>query len=93
MKGDPRCGRPRGISNKRTIEVRAWARSILEDEKVRARTLALARSGKLAPAILTELYNRAYGKVTDTLEVTRPRPLVVEFITDAEAHVDGSEAG
>lgn len=68
-KGDTRAGRRHGALNKRTVEVRDWARSILEDEAVRNRTLLQARAGKLPPAIFNELLHYAYGKPKDTVDI------------------------
>lgn len=85
VKGDPRAGRPRGVPNKVTIEVREWARSILEDKAVQARTLAQARAGKLPPAIFNELLHYAYGKPKDTVELLGAVALttVARVIVDA----------
>jgi len=88
-KGDPRCGRPAGKPNKATREVQVWAREIVEDPTGVEKTRELYQKGKLAPAIVIELMNRAYGKVKDTIEMHQPRPLVVEILADAEAHGDG----
>src|SRR6188768_1407613 len=69
-KGDPRAGRPRGIPNKVTQEVREWARGIFDDPAVQATTLAQAKSGTLAPGIYAKLLEYAYGKPTDVVELT-----------------------
>ena len=70
-RGNPRPGpgRPKGVPNKATVEVKAWAQSVLEDPKVRSKTLHLARDGRLAPAILIELLHYAYGKPKDTTDL------------------------
>ena len=62
-------GRKMGTPNKATVEVRAWARGVVEDPQVHATTLDLARSGRLAPAVLIELLHYAYGKPKDTTDV------------------------
>jgi len=62
-------GRPKGLPNRATVEIKDWARSILEDPAVRGRTLALAREGRLAPAVLIELLHYAYGKPKETTDV------------------------
>jgi len=66
--GNPK-GRTPGVPNKATLEIRAWARSVVDDPAVRDRVFALARQGKLQPAMLIELFNRAYGKVRDESRV------------------------
>ena len=62
-------GRPKGLPNRATVEIKDWARSILEDPAVRGRTLALAQEGRLAPAVLIELLHYAYGKPKETTDV------------------------
>lgn len=75
-------GRKKGVPNKATVEVRQWAQSVLEDDEGRQKTLELYRKGKLAPAIVIELFNRAYGKTKDTLDVNladiAPLRIVIE---------------
>ena len=89
VKGDKRAGRPKGRPNNTTREVQVWAREIVEDPKGVEKTRELYQKGRLAPAIVIELMNRAYGKVKDTIEMHQPRPLVVEILTDVETHGDG----
>lgn len=62
-------GRKPGVPNNATLEVKAWAQSILEDPQVREQTLALARQGRLPPGIMVELLHYAYGKPKDTTDV------------------------
>ena len=82
-------GRPPGIPNRNTTEVRVWAASILEDEAVRAKTLQQARAGRLAPALIIELFNRAYGKTKDVVEMQNAElpPLIIR-IEDAFASAE-----
>ena len=69
-KGTPKTGgRKRGSPNKVTVEVRTWARRVVEDPQVHATTLDLARSGRLAPAVLIELLHYAYGKPKETTDL------------------------
>ena len=69
-KGTPKTGgRKMGTPNKATVEVRTWARGVVEDPQVQATTLESARSGRLAPAVLIELLHYAYGKPKDTTDV------------------------
>ena len=69
-KGIPKTGgRQKGTPNKATVEVRTWARRVVEDPQVQARTLDLAREGRLAPAIHIELLHCAYGKPRETTDL------------------------
>ena len=69
-KGTPKTGgRQKGTPNKTTVEVRAWARKLIEDPEVQATTLELARAGRLAPAVFIELFHYAYGKPKDTTDL------------------------
>jgi hypothetical protein len=55
--------------------------------------LKQAREGKLPPAIFVELFNRAYGKVKDTVALETPRPLVVSLLERAERADPDIDAG
>lgn len=92
-KGLPKTGgRQKGAVNKVTREVRDWARGILEDPEVQARTLRQAQEGKLAPAVFNELLHYAYGKPKDTVEVSGPHgsPLaaIARVIVDRDDAAD-----
>ena len=63
-------GRPKGVPNKVTQEVREWARGIMEDPLVQAKTLKQAQEGKLPPAVFTTILAYAYGKPKDELEIS-----------------------
>ena len=70
-KGTPKTGgRQMGTPNKATVEVKAWAQSVLGDHRVRAKTLDLARAGRLQPGVLIELMYYASGRPVDRHEVT-----------------------
>ena len=61
-------GNPRGRKpgpTKRTLEIRDWSKSFLEDAEGRERMLGDYRRGRLSPALVIELMNRAYGKVRE----------------------------
>lgn len=67
------------MPNKVTLEVKAWAQSVLEDVTVRNKTLAMARAGRLAPAVFNELLHYAYGKPKDTTVLENPDGTAVQF--------------
>jgi hypothetical protein len=79
--GERRGGRQKGTPNRVTAEVRSWARAIFADPAVQDRTLALAKEGKLPPAVFCELMHYAYGKPVDKHEHTGAEggPLVVTW--------------
>jgi len=66
--GNP-AGRPPGIPNKATLEVKEWARAIFDDPLVRVSTLRLAQKGKLPPGIFTELLHYAYGRPANVIDL------------------------
>lgn len=69
-RGKKTGGRQPGSRNKRTADVEAFARDILEDETYRERLRLRARTGKIAPAIEALLYHYAYGKPVERVEGT-----------------------
>jgi len=77
-------GRPKGLPNRATVEIKDWARSILEDPLVRGRTLSLAREGRLAPGVLVELLHYAYGKPKETTDLTVRVSRMVRIIPPGE---------
>jgi len=84
-KGTPKTGgRQKGSPNKVTLEVRTWARGIVEDADVHAKTLEMARAGCLAPAILIELLHYAYGKPKDTTDLTVRVSRMIRILPPAE---------
>jgi hypothetical protein len=84
--GHPKLGgRVKGQPNHATVEVREWARAVLQDPQVKARTLTLARAGRLPPAITIELFNRAYGKPRESTDLTVRVPRMVRIIPPLEA--------
>jgi hypothetical protein len=77
-------GRPKGVPNKATREIAAFARNLLESpEYLVSLRKRLVRGS--APHMETLLHHYGYGKPKDVLEVAQPRPLIVELIADAEA--------
>lgn len=61
-------GRTRGTVNKRTAEVEAYARGILEDPKVQDKMIEQAQDGTLPPPIMSLLFYYAYGKPVERHE-------------------------
>lgn len=80
----PGPGRPKGVPNKATVEVKKWAQTVLGDAVVRSKTLDLARTGRLPPAILIELLHYAYGKPTETTDLTVRVSRMVRITPPAE---------
>ena len=75
-------GRPRGVPNKATREVKILAQSILEDALVQRRMLEDARRGRLAPPVMTMLFAYAYGKPKETIDVNVVEELRVTVTDD-----------
>lgn len=70
-KGQPRAkgaGRKKGTPNKASVEIKDFARSILEDPDYKARLKVRILSGK-APHIEQLLYFYGYGKPAETMKV------------------------
>jgi hypothetical protein len=63
-------GRPKGVPNKATIEIKELARSLtLGDPEWVEATRKRLREGKEAPAIVTALLYYGYGKPKETVEL------------------------
>ena len=62
-------GRPKGVPNKATVEIKDLSRRLLEDPEYQASLKTRLRRGT-AQAIERELYHYAYGKPKDTVELT-----------------------
>ena len=73
------AGRKHGARNKRTQEVEAYARGIVEDPEVRAMMRQQAREGMLPAPIVLMLHAYAYGKPVERVEVAgdEEKPLQV----------------
>lgn len=68
-KGDARAGRRAGSKNKRTIEVRDFAKNLVEDPDYVENLTARMKTGK-APHMETLLFHYAFGKPIDRVEHT-----------------------
>lgn len=69
VKGDARAGRPKGVPNKVTLEIREAARQFVEDPAGQAKLLEQYQQGNLNPSVLQMLYHYAYGKPKDAIEL------------------------
>jgi hypothetical protein len=71
-------GRPKGLPNKATREIQAFARGLLEDPDYVRKLIARLQAGK-ATHLEPLLYHYGYGKPKDVLSVEGgPVPLVIE---------------
>lgn len=86
-------GRPKGSLNKATIEGREFCQGIVDDPKYRRNLKKRAVSGKLHPSVENMLWDRAKGKVKETIEHRIPmKPVVVDLLTPGEGlKVDDSD--
>ena len=92
-KGDPRAGRPKGVLNKVTLEIREVARSLVEDDGYRRRFKERLYEGSMAPALEALVWHYAYGKPKETHEHTGADGGPIETVSRIEwALVDGKNA-
>lgn len=66
----PGPGRPKGVPNKITQEIREIARGLLSSEKYLNVLIRRLESGDLSPQMETLLWQYGYGKPKDTVEIT-----------------------
>lgn len=81
-------GRPKGVPNKVTQEAREVAQRLVGDPKYQAQLVQRLEAGKLAPGVEVMLWNYAYGKPKEQVDVNVTSPLV-EALATALRKVDG----
>lgn len=86
----PGSGRKKGSLNKSTIEIRVFAKSILEDKDYQERLRTRITAGR-APKIEELLYHYAYGKPPDKLHLGADEDTPLTFTMKID-HVGGNGA-
>lgn len=77
-------GRPKGVPNKATVEIRETARRLLADPEYQRLLVERLRTGQ-APTIEALLYHYAHGKPKETIEHQVPmRPVVIDQLQPGE---------
>jgi len=67
-------GRKKGVPNKATLEIKAFAKSVLENPTYRANLERRAIRGTLHSSIEVQLYHYAYGVPKQTFEIEGDQP-------------------
>ena len=73
-------GRPKGIPNKATKEVKELARKLVLDPEYQAKLKQRLLKGTLPPAVETQLWHYAFGKPKDTLDLNVEARRVINII-------------
>lgn len=82
----PGPGRPKGVPNKATIEIKAIARGLLEDEAYRVSLRRRLLAGK-ASRVETLLYHYAYGVPKQSVEIEAKGDLNLSLGGDINARL------
>jgi hypothetical protein len=92
VKGDKRAGRKKGVPNKATLEIKAFAQKLLSDPAYVAALEQRLLTGT-AGAVEPLLYHYGHGKPKETIEHSTPmRPVVVDLLQPGEGlKVDGAD--
>lgn len=72
VKGDPRSGRPKGLLNKATVEVRELSRRLLEDPIYQAKFMEDWQARKVHPRIEEMVWAYRYGKPKESVKLELP---------------------
>lgn len=80
-------GRPKGVLNKVTVEVRDFARAVVEEPAYVEALKRRLTSGK-APHMETLLFHYAYGKPKEQVELSAPGGLVLSWAKRPPAETD-----
>ena len=65
-------GRKKGVKNKRVPEIRTFARNLLADRDYRRTLRARLKDLTLDPGLIRMLYQYAFGRPPDKLEISGP---------------------
>lgn len=82
----PGPGRPKGVPNKATVEIKAISRGLLEDEAYRASLRRRLIAGK-ASRVETLLYHYAYGVPKQSVEIEAKGDLNLSLGGDINARL------
>ena len=83
------AGRPKGVPNKATVEVKAVCAQLLDDPRYRARLKTRLLAGKLAPVVECMLWYYRFGKPKESVE-HRGGPTLAQLLTGDYEESDGS---
>ena len=86
-------GRPRGVPNRTTIEVREASRALVEDPAYRRKLAEDLRKRKVAPMIEQMLWHYAYGKPKHLLEIRGAPPGVLVIEEQLGGEDEDAESG